>query len=173
MRSSIAAQSWASVPPDWAVTIPAGDTRLELRTAITDDLLHENDENMVFVVQQNSANLVDSWWVHQTVVIHDNDSLAPGGPGFSPSRITAGSAPQVDEGQAAVASYSLDHALQGDALAPYLRQMGVRLRRRVGIDQQPLVVAQHERPDLHRPRLPHETVDGGGGGPAGSPAARR
>lgn len=113
--STVGLASWASVPPDWAVTIPAGDTRLELRTAITDDLLHETDENLVFVVQQNSANLVNSWWVHQTAVIHDNDSLAPGGPGFSPSRITAGSTPQVDEGQAAVASYSLDHALQGDA----------------------------------------------------------
>ncbi len=118
--SDSTATAWQSVPSNGVVTIAAGKTKLEARTKIVNDSVVEQDESMVFVVQQVSNNLTDSWYVNHTAIIKDASTAGPGGSTVTvatPSTISAvQSVVTVNEGQEAIATFKLDRALAGTAL---------------------------------------------------------
>lgn len=83
--------TWAAVPASARVTIPAGATGLWLRTTALADNLSESTESLVFVVQQASSNLHDSWWLNTTVTLADP----------APHTVTGGAGADLLEGTAA------------------------------------------------------------------------
>lgn len=82
---------WSPVPASARVTIAAGSSGVWLRAATTADNLTESAESLVFVVQQASSNLTDSWWLHTTVTLTDP----------SPNTVTGGAGADALAGTAA------------------------------------------------------------------------
>jgi len=120
------ATSSSSLPSDWettawielgnggTLTVPAGHTYIEVLNRVIDDAVVENTENYAVVLQQTSSNLTNSWWVTNTVVITDNDS-APSTTNLTKVSIAAGATTTINEGQAAVATYTLSGPLAASA----------------------------------------------------------
>jgi uncharacterized delta-60 repeat protein len=106
---------WADVAADGQVTIAGGHTQLQVRSTVADDDLVEANESFAVVATQVSHNLRDSYWVSHQATIIDNDTPAAPLVRSTIQVSTPAQAGSVNEGQAAIASYSLTAPLAAAA----------------------------------------------------------